>query len=79
MRWHFLQRKSCKKKSLIYSASIFRFGPLPADIDYTVTAEKSGYILDKDDKSPYNFKVFKLAEVSVNVCSIKIFFYDQCF
>jgi len=32
-----------------------------------VTAEKPGYVLAKEDDNPYNFRAFKLAEVSVHV------------
>ncbi|XP_067940319.1 BOS complex subunit NOMO3-like isoform X2 [Watersipora subatra] len=45
----------------------YRFGPLPAHLEYSVIAEKTGYVVDQDEKNPRNFKVFKLAEVAVQV------------
>ncbi|KAF6032904.1 hypothetical protein EB796_008789 [Bugula neritina] len=45
----------------------YRFGPLPDNHVYVVTAEKPGYVLAKEDDNPYNFRAFKLAEVSVHV------------
>lgn len=46
---------------------VWRFGPLPDNHVYVVTAEKPGYVLAKEDDNPYNFRAFKLAEVSVHV------------
>lgn len=47
-----------------------RFGPLPADVEYSVTAEKIGYVLSKEAQHPFNFQAFKLAEVAVHVSFI---------
>ena len=44
-----------------------RVGPLHADAQYTVTAEKEGYVLSQVDGKPGDFKASKLAEVIVQV------------
>ncbi|CAD5114951.1 DgyrCDS3985 [Dimorphilus gyrociliatus] len=42
----------------------FSFGPLQAEKEYEIFAEKEGYVLSKDGD---NFKAFKLAEVVITV------------
>lgn len=77
-KWHwsiglllYLMGRSCTCScERILCTAVYRFGPLPQNAEYRVTAQKTGYILDRDDVNPLNFKVFKLAEVSVNVCWI---------
>ncbi|KAK3770676.1 hypothetical protein RRG08_037868 [Elysia crispata] len=45
----------------------YRVGPLHADKQYLVTAEKEGYVLSKTDKDPMSFRAFKLGEISVQM------------
>lgn len=46
----------------------FSFGPLQAEKEYEISAEKEGYVLSKEGE---NFKAFKLAEVVIRVIGEK--------
>ncbi|GFR78590.1 nodal modulator 1 [Elysia marginata] len=45
----------------------YRVGPLHADKQYQVTADKEGYVMSKTDKDPMSFRAFKLGEISVQM------------
>lgn len=47
----------------------FRIGPLHREKQYEVTAEKPGYVLEKEKEDPLLFSAFKLGEISVQVCT----------
>ncbi|XP_041372550.1 nodal modulator 1-like [Gigantopelta aegis] len=49
------------------SSGKFRIGPLHRDVQYEVTATKDGYQLTREDGPLYNFRAFKLGQVSVQV------------
>lgn len=44
-----------------------RFGPLPKGPEYKVLASKQGYVIENDKANAYDFNVYKLAEVAVQV------------
>ena len=43
-------------------------GPLHGDVKYSVSAEKTGYVITPDPKNADVFRAFKLGEISVKVC-----------
>ncbi|ESO93836.1 hypothetical protein LOTGIDRAFT_104485 [Lottia gigantea] len=45
----------------------FKVGPLHSNIEYTVSAEKDGYIMTKEKGKLASFRAFKLGEISVKV------------
>nr|XP_022336385.1 nodal modulator 1-like isoform X1 [Crassostrea virginica] len=45
----------------------FKIGPLHREKQYEVTAEKPGYVLEKEKEDPLVFTAFKLGEISVQV------------
>lgn len=50
-------------------SAFFRIGPLHREKQYEVTAEKPGYVLEKEKEDPLLFSAFKLGEISVQVCT----------
>jgi hypothetical protein len=45
-----------------------RIGPLHREKQYEVSAEKAGYVLEKEKEDPLVFTASKLGEISVQVC-----------
>lgn len=49
-----------------------RVGPLHGDVKYSVSAEKTGYVITPDPNNADVFRAFKLGEISVKVCDTAI-------
>ena len=48
----------------------YSVGPLHGDTEYSITADKEGYVLTRSEQKQGDFLASKLAEVIVQVCTL---------